>query len=191
MKIAVICPGPSLSLFNRTDEALVIGVNRAVLAVACDYWSFRDLHTFDWCVEAPPPGILGKPIIATYFEMARDVRKKRQGNDWQFFNTEDVEPRSCTAWRWSAWSSHAALATAVHLGATLIECYGMDWAGVSDFDGFHHVKQKSRGNNRRWKNEADTFGRVTGILAQRGVELRRVTKAAARSECHAQASVNA
>ena len=191
MKVAVLCPGyVTLPQFERTDEAHVIAVNRAVLHVPGrpDFWCFKDAHTFDWCIDdARFPRNPLPAILSTMQEQRKFCRPQRpprrkgepmpppvhvRGGEFAWHFCENIKlPRK--AWNWNKRSSWSAIAFAAScLKATEIVCVGMDWTGQKDWDGHHHPRQHR--HDHRWDQERAEFRSAVGILAEIGCTLRRV-----------------
>ena len=167
MKAAVLCPGPSLSEFaGRTDYDLVIGVNRAATEFRCDYVSLFDPYTFGMCAER---GWKGRPTIIA----ARDVYEQMCRQFPAAVHFPFLE-RS-TAWlngsagRWYTKGLTTAIVVAWLKGADTIDCYGVDWFGTEDFDGFTDPRQKR--DRDRWRREIDLAKGVRSELLQRNVTI--------------------
>jgi len=179
--IVVLCPGPSLLAFAKADAApsaperlaAVIGVNRVVTAFQCDYWVCLDVHAGD---QIEVGAILGAPtIVAGPGVPKRIARRHRQAADWPtLVHTEIDLPRDQVAW--GRFGATTAVALAASLGAKLIRCFGVNWKGTADFDGFEHIKQ--RRDEARWDEERALWTALAGLLESRGVRLERVGEAA-------------
>ncbi|GAH27881.1 unnamed protein product, partial [marine sediment metagenome] len=63
------------------------------------------------------------------------------------------------------------LVAAFHCKAQEIECWGVDWEGKADFDGFGHSKMKR--NDARWASERAQWGRLVQALEKRGIRVTR------------------
>lgn len=172
-KIAVLCPGPSLRTFPavRHRYDLRIGVNRAVGHVPCDYWVMLDAPVFERVCP------LGFPRVMSPMSQWREVLGKASlsaaARKHQHMVPESVRaslPREVV--RWESWSSTAAVALAYHMGATRIDCYGMDWEGKADFDGATHPTDCRDAD--RWRRERKCFIEMRVALGQRGVKLARI-----------------
>lgn len=171
VRAAVLCPGPSLTAFaGRVGYDLVIGVNRAVGLFPCDYWVMLDDHTFD--IAHP----IGTPrVLCPRDQWAKVSRRTANGaaKDFKVLAPEDVDgtlPRRQTPWH--KWSATAAIALACHLGATEIDCWGMDWEGTADWDGDtrpFHCRDEAR-----WHNEQKSFRIMEQAMRARRVALRRI-----------------
>ncbi len=130
---------------------LVIGVNRAVLAVPCDVWCFLDWHVW---LDYRPPAEEGVPAILTTRCCQSHLARKGQGealarNIRAFVDDIDAVPVNACNWR--TYSAQAAMAYAYQCGATVIEGFGMDLHGVADYDG--HESDKNGRTARRWTAE--------------------------------------
>ena len=180
MNAAVLCPGPSVQRYPingdlRVSEFspeprpydLIVGVNRAATLHACDFWCLLDHYTF-----ALDPPVIGTPTIvchaAIYNAMAREFPEAKNHKHLSLENiNEDFQ--TCN---WRNWSASLGIMVAVINGANVVECYGMDWCGTDDWDGFNH--EKHRRGTKRWASERKLFQQMTDWLAERGCVLRRV-----------------
>jgi hypothetical protein len=171
MRIAILCPGPSLSHFDGPDDyAEIIGVNRAATAFRCSIWACGDYPLWLQAREA----VIGTPLLFTAAASASWLRDnlylKADAPLVEFESLYDGDEHTL---QWPLFTATAALWYAAAKGARLIRTFGADWAGTGDWD---HVQA---GNNRtedRWKLEAATWGRIVNVLAGRGVTVERVKK---------------
>jgi hypothetical protein len=154
MKIALLCPGPSLSLtYEPSGHAHVIGINRAVLGFACDWWAFTDWQPFLHYHHFADLSRLGLFFSGTALdELLRRGMAARMQDARTLLPFEDIDPaRTRDALRWGLFTAPAALMLARHLGATSIDVYGADWTDEPDWDG-----QRMTGcvrDDARWSNE--------------------------------------
>lgn len=171
-KVAVLCPGPSLKAFpGRGDYAVLVGVNRAVGFVECDYWVMLDAISYE-LVEP-----IGDPIVVTAADQWREVRRigsvAERAKKARTITPDCVNaslPRELTRWR--TWSATTAIALAFHIGATWIDCYGMDWKGQADYDG--HMHPNHGRDDSRWMRERIQYNDLRGVLKDRGATVRRI-----------------
>lgn len=168
MLVSVLSPGPSLANVTREDlsDSLIIGVNRAVHHLRCDWWCFGDDRMYrtykpDYPVE-----------ITTNEEMRRRL-KLEVAVTW-----ESLYPSYSPETRWYQFSFTAAIAIAASLGATQVNVYGCDWAGASDFDGHRYTfKDEEAEKTRtpdRWERERGIYQRTIEMLANQGVKVNRI-----------------
>ena len=73
---------------------------------------------------------------------------------------------------WRVYGVTVGLALGVHLGATRIDCFGVDRRGVADFDGFHDRRQ--RRTPRRWIREKRIWQKVCDRVGELGIQVRRI-----------------
>jgi hypothetical protein len=93
------------------------------------------------------------------------------GCDDRFESINDTCP---IALQWDLFSATIALVYAVRRGATLINCFGMDWAGTADFDG---VQAGGNRTPERWELEQAIFkNRLVPWCAQRGIVVNRIVQ---------------
>lgn len=177
MKIAIVCPGPSAADFTeerRVDYDVVIGVNRAVGLIECDYWVMLDEAAF---AHSKP---IGTPKMVTRGGIYRALcRAYPQAREHEFVSSKFYEgpPRS----RWGAFSSTTALMFAVKFGGTEIDCYGADFEGNADWDG----KIGCGREPERWEREAKLWGGLCRWLESRGVKVSRMFAAEIGEIIHA------
>jgi len=165
---AVLCPGPSLYELDGTGNPdAVIAVNRAATVFGADFWVTLDAYTADWDEVVGTPALVcthvvrnkiieGHPALAAGGHVEVDRLTLPGGGLAQPF----------VRWGWGA-----AVLTAAAVGAVRIDCYGMDWEGEGDFDGFCSSHQNR--TPARWGREKKLFGRLRGKLAADGISLQR------------------
>lgn len=181
IRAAILCPGPSIERFPGRDAgrfSILIGVNRAVQRVYCDYWSMLD-GDLTFGIAANP---IGFPTILCDYNLWRKVQKlhPERSEKHAHVATQDITiPKRPI--KWHTWSATAAIALAVHLGARDIECWGMDWTGVKDFDGYSHAL--SDRSESRWNREAQCYRALCDYLAEEhGAIVRRFCQDVGRFE---------
>lgn len=151
MRAALLCPGDSLQRFPGPETYdVVIGVNRVAGSVPCHYAAMLDMLPYQM-LRRSGGDFIGTPVHVT----GRTERRKLAIEfpdverfpfvDW---STISAVPRGI---RWGLYSATMALVLARSLGATEVECWGVDWRGAADWDGTTH--QKFVRNDERWKNE--------------------------------------
>ena len=165
---AVLCPGESLRFFlGRDGYDPVIAVNRAAGAYHADYWVCLDQNSFEACQP------VGRPTIvcahATYNGICARWPDARH-HDWKLHKPGAVETHQIP---WAKYSATTALELAARLGATQVDCYGIDWNGTEDFDGYEHAEHNRTAE--RWADEGRIFADLTAELHRRGVRIRRIT----------------
>ncbi len=143
--VAVLCPGPSLTVTwpkRRRDYAATIGVNRAAFAYGVDWWCGLDDIWNKWGRPDPFPriGLVGAVRGLTG---AASALLPRDG----LALVHRSAPAGCPEF-----SMLAAIGFAFeNLQATAVDVYGCDMAGAADFDG-----REEKANNRteqRWSEE--------------------------------------
>ncbi len=72
---------------------------------------------------------------------------------------------------WARFGATVSLVLAAHLGARQIDCFGVDWDGEEDFDGF--TSEKNRRTDSRWKREIGIWDQLCHILSDHGVTVTR------------------
>lgn len=159
MKAHLLCPGPSLALYDRYDEPVLrLGVNRAAAKIECEVWACQDERLF----EAEQKHVLGRPLLLT-------AKTNHKRSVWRHVRLIDCPMlrQFCPLPLWPNYSATSALVYAASLGARSIEVFGMDWQGTLDWDG------QSAGGNRsdhRWQHEREIFENLlVPWLAGRGV----------------------
>lgn len=171
MKANIFCPGPSLRTAVPAPADLTIAVNRAIAFNSADVWAAGDIPML--CEDRP--NIIGQPELFTAANTAAYLRD--HGPAWRGKVTEFeslfsyLDPRNLS---WTMFTFTASIVYASHAGASQIEIYGCDWSGVEDWDKWAKAGNRS---DERWKLERQIFERLTGALAARGVEVKRVQPA--------------
>ncbi len=176
MRAALLCPGPSLRAYpGREGQGgfdLVIGVNRVATLHPVDVWACGD-----WpLIEQERGRVLGEPTLFVAASGAAQLRDHSPAGPWPFktIEFEQLEQggfATSAGPQWNLFSTTAALMFAGWVGATRIDCYGIDWRGTLDWDG------TAAGGNRspeRWQLEKDLCQNVLlPWLGRRGVEIKR------------------
>ncbi|MEM9111330.1 MAG: hypothetical protein AAGC72_15050 [Planctomycetota bacterium] len=154
MNATLLCPGPSLTSYIGQGIGLVVGVNRAVEAHACDVWAATDWPLI--CKVSP----IGKPLLLTIEATQQSL--KRKGRPYPHAVVRHCDVAGCTVENgkhpWMRYTSTAALQYLAWSGATHVDVWGCDWAGDKDWDG-----EKLNSNNRtpqRWKDERAIWNQV-------------------------------
>ena len=169
---AILCPGPSLAGMLgrpfRQEYDLLIGVNRAVEAFECDYWVALDVRTFG--MTSP----LGTPIlVASRRHYKRVTHEWPEARRFQHLDHHSLKVPQLTS-TWTTKGLLTAIVLAFTRDAQVIDCYGVDWAGVQDFDGKTFPKQIR--TPKRWEKEAQQFEQLRTALGERGVMVQRVRR---------------
>jgi len=158
MKAVVLCPGPSLRKFEKPDAyRLIVGVNRAAQFTPCDIWVALDARTFG------ETKALGRPVLVTatdqYEIMCKQHAKARK---LEHRSSADLSfPRTPVAWHTKGLTT--AIVVAYLQGAREIDCWGVDWSGVADWDGRALPTQKR--SPKRWREEEDLFSDLIDLLS--------------------------
>ncbi len=174
MKAAVLNPGPSLiEAFtgHESEYAVKIGVNRAVNFFACDYWAMLDGLAFELAKPIGTPTVFCEADVWNREVLGKTEPAKRaiHFKNLPVKDTDFIKFIRGT----KLYSFMAAIYLAHHLGATQIDCYGSDWSGEQDCDGWTHGHNQ-RGEGR-WNEEREAYGIVTGRLAEFGVSVQRMS----------------
>lgn len=164
MRIAVLSAGPSLrTTWMGGDYAATIGINYAIEAAEVDWLVAGDAcHLIEHLTRKPKRGI---------WTMVDDL--DRIAAVWpdvpvcKFTGLPGLVdlPRSWT------WSSQAALAVALHLGAREVDIYGVDMTDAPDAAGRHPGYRCAE----RWERESRDLADSISLLKSYGVLVRRVT----------------
>ncbi len=175
MKSALLCPGPSLTRFpGRRGYDLLIGVNRAPIAFACDVWACGDWPLYckienDREIQAQ---VIGSPLWFTAANSAEEVWERHTRWRGEVRTFESIDP-GIAGIDWDFFTFTAAIGYAAWRGATTIDVYGADWSGVKDFDGAAGASPENRTGDR-WTQERWMFGVMQSELKARGVVLERI-----------------
>lgn len=180
MNAAVLCPGASVQRYPQNGELrmseacpepraydLVVGVNRAAGLHACDFWCLLDHYTYGL-----QPAVIGRPTIVCHASIYNSMTKEypeAKSHDHLALENIHEDFQTCN---WRTWSASLAIVVAYIRGAAVVDCYGMDWRGTEDWDGFNH--HKHRRGVKRWAAERQLFECIQKWLAGRGCVVRRV-----------------
>ena len=176
---SILCPGPSLAQWaprpSDGEHQITIAVNRAILAGPADWLVALDAHTIGMMEDIPRVGRL-LTGMAAWGEIETCFPAFAAG-------VKHV-PK---AWLHTKWLSRAntflghsflvAIILAAQLGADLIECWGADFTGAGDFDGYTHRKQKR--DPGRWTHERKLYEELVRRLSLRGYCVCRIGNALA------------
>jgi len=164
MRIALLSCGPSLPRWewvNRSDYAVVVGVNRAVARYSCDWWSAGDAE----CFTAVRP--IGRPHLwthaATLYRIGREHPTRATEHEAAVYHRCERKP-------WTIYSATAALMLALEVKATRIDCFGVDMAGTQDWDG----SERGCRDESRWSRERAAWGKAVDLLAAEGITVARL-----------------
>lgn len=146
MNATLLCPGPSLAHYAGQGKGIIVGVNRAVEAHACDVWAATDRPLID---RVHP---LGCPSLFT-ITATRDSLDRR-GRPWPYLiqTHRDIAGSIVTNTQhpWTRYTATAALQYLAWSGATHVDVWGCDWAGQDDWDGNNTERSRTRD---RWRDE--------------------------------------
>lgn len=186
-------PGP-----ERYD--VVVGVNLTAFRWPCDWWALADADAYRrWRLGTKdrnenPLTLLGDPRFFLHRGVIGDLRNHVHDptagaidSQWLIdlpkvkFHDEaalpapilESLPRSSLspAVRWNHYGGPTGLVCAFQSGASEIDCYGVDLAGVTDFlGGPNHTR-----NEARWAQEWLTWTKLVDGMAKFGVTVRRAT----------------
>lgn len=166
MKAIVLCPGPSLAAYSAKQADLIIGVNRAVLAHRCDWWSATDRTLLK---EIDP----GYRLNLFTDEQTLVPRPER----FPMILRKQMTSYYTSSATWPSFSSTSALVLAAHLGALTIDVFGDDKAGFADWDGHIYARPGEEGwrtrSAQRWQREWEIWNQTIALLARDGVNVRR------------------
>lgn len=164
MNATLLCPGPSLSKYNGQGAGMIVGVNRAAEAHACDVWAATD-HTL---IRRCNP--IGTPILLT-IRATRDSLARR-GRPWPYLvvTHSGVAGQTVTNKHhpWTRYTATAALYYLAWSGATRVDVYGCDRSGADDWDGQNH--ESNTRTEDRWRAEREIWD---GIIKRTGIEVHR------------------
>lgn len=166
-RAAILCPGPSLTATwpgeNKYD--IVIAVNRAANIATANYWVTLDPRT--WSISKP----LGNPTIVCAKNNYKLICRRDPLAECHSHLKHKPGEIPSEVIRWPRFGATVALELSYRLAATEVDCYGVDMAGVADFDGYHDGKQVR--SAARWNGEREIWDALTDELTARGVKVRR------------------
>jgi len=168
MNAAILCPGPSLSAVTQADLVdydIRLGVNRAPLQIAVEYWCVLDYPI----IRDYRQQVLGNPSLMTHSTTWNDIRGKVAPFPVRI-PLENVE-----AWygrKYERRTTPSAMLLAGYLGAETIDIYGDDKTSEPDWDGFQTAETALARSIERWQSEKRDCDAITEFLAARGIEVR-------------------
>lgn len=181
MKAIILSPGPSLAAYIPRAADLIIAVNRAAIAHACDIWACGDTPAIegrrpDEGAEAVLSACKSRgqavPKLLAYSVTIDTLRDHRFGwpseiVSWTPMADAFLHP-SIANWPFTTFTS--AVVYALWQGATEVEVFGADWEGTADYDGVQAGMNRS---DDRWREERGIFGAIQTIFAERGIKIER------------------
>ena len=157
MRATILCPGPSLSAYKPEDRGpMVLAVNRAALAHACDWWVALDYPMIRDNVAKVDAAIVTRR--QTHIDLKGRIDARR------VVHTEDIGATIDPALGWTTYSHTSAIAFAYWYGMSGADVYGADMAGVTDFDGVAAGENRS---DDRWSIERGILAVLLPWLNQR------------------------
>lgn len=163
MRIALLCPGPSLP--RTFDPAagydVTVGVNRAILCHPCDWFASFDASTV-------------KTLAVPTDKVFTRAHCFPAGCDGVALETVIGDYPAVRLWEAGMFSACGALLLCSWLGADVIDVYGTDWTPGPDFDG-----KASPGDWRvaeRWRRETRVWDKIAGVLQSQGVSVKRINE---------------
>lgn len=162
MKIAILCPGPSLANYAGTDADLIMGINRVALSFKCDVWAANDYPVIRKMYEK----VIGVPAILSRRQTLLDI-KHRLDKFEKLISVDDIPERPQVKWWWQK-TMTCAMAFACSQGAKLVEIHGCDWAGTKDWDGTEFGEDRT---DKRWHDERERYGLMVEWMRGKGCEV--------------------
>lgn len=130
------------TLVRLPDCDLSIGVNRAAMAFAVDWFAASDYPMVRNHLDV----LAGNPSLLTLRQTAFDLRNRLS----RFPKVRIAEDLTMPSGLKYPKTMMLAALLAVALGATAIDVYGADWAGTRDYDGAEAGENRS---DQRWAAE--------------------------------------
>lgn len=158
MNASVLCPGPGLVMYDDTRGPydLTVGVNRAAGFTDCDLWVMLDARTFS--MTAPR----GRPVVICSADQWKIVLGAHPEAAALAHLDHTRFPFSKAPVGWHTKGLTVAIVAAYLRGARRIDCFGVDWTGLADWDGYHVASQKR--SAKRWDAEKDLYGDLVDLL---------------------------
>lgn len=163
MNATLLCPGPSLARYCGQGAGIIVGVNRAVEAHACDVWAATDWPLIDRVYP------LGRPTLFTIGATRDSLIRKGRGWPYQVVTHGDVAGGTVTNTEhpWTRYTATAALRYLAWTGATHVDVWGCNWAGQEDWDGNNTERSRTRD---RWRDEQAIW---QGVIDTTGLSVKR------------------
>jgi hypothetical protein len=162
-RAAILCSGPSLQAswaWRKHPYDHIIGVNAAVEFWPTDWWCAGDWEALTWFKRPPKVG------ICSIGDALRHVREKTIKVQFPHEHLQMI------AWEDLAihqrFSSIMAVGLAHKLGATVIDYFGDDKAGLTDYTG---KVDPHREDSARWADEKAQLAQVLQWAGQQGLEI--------------------
>ena len=118
------------------------------------------------------PDLSAPPILWTHEDESRRVSREFPDLPYRTYRRDEGKP-------WTTYSSTAALMLAGELGATRIDCYGVDMGESGRGSTTHNwdgsAEPTADRTESRWERERRAWSALADILAGRGVEVVRHT----------------
>lgn len=167
MNVALVSCGPSASAFAISDhEGPIIAVSRMATKVRADYWA---------CFDYPVAKEIGEWIIgfprlySTADTVGSLARRKSQWSQMAIV----ADTLDCPIDDWMAFTAPACLVLGAAMGATRIDCFGVDMAGTGDATGGTEGNPDVVRTAQRWEREREIWESIVGWVGLRGVEVER------------------
>lgn len=175
MRIAILCPGQSLSIVPANARPLacnlIIGVNRAVMYRICDWWTFTDSPMY-LNEHVYPKGTPRVFTTASAIAAIKSIETNPTLHHYQPMPFDVAIPACPLDTGWSVYSATAALVLAAHLGASSIDVFGADWTPEEpDWDGVNIAGNRSA---HRFESERVIWNNVTTYLHAQGINVKRI-----------------
>jgi hypothetical protein len=170
LNAAILCPGPSLQSCGAISADVTIGINRAASFVPCDW-----VAAVDYPVVTQWGDSFGGAKWLTNQNSITHLEREKHPWAWREHVTTDFLRRNFHDTRdfpWTIFSFTSALVFAAYLGATTVEIYGADWAGVADWDGVESAEPGKR-DEQRWDGERKLFHKVESWMQSKGITVTR------------------
>jgi hypothetical protein len=165
MKVAVLCPGPSLKkTWNpKNPYQVILAVNRAALVQQPHWWVAGDWMYLKDTAAKPITGYCTIRDVVRILEDGTLLPKERMPAKFECVAWEDLPFQR-------SFSVVAALGLACHLGARDVHVYGDDKNGANDFDGWVGY---NRGHSR-WEEETAAMNAGIDFLNTRNIIVTRI-----------------
>lgn len=175
MNIALVSCGPSASAFSASDhEGPIIAVSRKAKEVRADIWACFDLPV----VLQIQADVIGSPRMFTIYNTFESLQRRQSKWCNRAMLAESFE---CPVPQWALFTAPACLVLAAAMGATRIECWGVDMSGDGDSTGGATGNPDVVRTEARWERERAIWAGVEAWVKGKGVEVRRISPTPAAS----------
>lgn len=184
---AIICPGPSLSLYKHfeCDQGCLIAVNQAVLSTIPDWWAMIDDEVLEvvmkkinirFFIDSVTLWIPEKWNERFNYGRIPPIFDRFKKETWKDLSDEIDIGKGINGFgsHWKDKTLYSAIALAIKKGARVIRVYGADFRGNGYFLPGLETRRHYQ-SDERWKDEQFWFEHIIAICKRHDIEIIRET----------------